>query len=91
MLSNGEGTSIGTVEHLMAALAGAEIDNAIIELDGPEVPIMDGSSAPFLFLIECAGIVEQDAARRAHQGAEAGQCASRTARRRRCSPIAAFR
>jgi UDP-3-O-[3-hydroxymyristoyl] N-acetylglucosamine deacetylase len=64
-LSNREGISVGTVEHLMAALAGAEIDNAIAELDGPEVPIMDGSSAPFLFLIECAGIVEQDAVRRA--------------------------
>jgi UDP-3-O-[3-hydroxymyristoyl] N-acetylglucosamine deacetylase len=64
-LSNGEGITICTVEHLMAALAGAEIDNAIVELDGPEVPIMDGSSAPFLFLIECAGLVEQDAARRA--------------------------
>jgi UDP-3-O-[3-hydroxymyristoyl] N-acetylglucosamine deacetylase len=65
MLSNGEGITIGTVEHLMAALAGAEIDNAVVELDGSEVPIMDGSAAPFLFLIECAGIVEQDAARRA--------------------------
>jgi UDP-3-O-[3-hydroxymyristoyl] N-acetylglucosamine deacetylase len=65
VLSNGEGITIGTVEHLMAALAGAEIDNAIIELDGPEVPIMDGSSAPFLFLIECAGQIEQDVARRA--------------------------
>jgi UDP-3-O-[3-hydroxymyristoyl] N-acetylglucosamine deacetylase len=65
ILSNGEGITIGTVEHLMAALAGAEIDNAIVELDGPEVPIMDGSSAPFLFLIECAGLVEQEAARRA--------------------------
>ncbi len=65
MLSNGEGITIGTVEHLMAALAGAEIDNVIVELDGPEVPIMDGSSAPFLFLIECAGVVEQDSARRA--------------------------
>jgi UDP-3-O-[3-hydroxymyristoyl] N-acetylglucosamine deacetylase len=64
-LSNGEGMTIGTIEHLMAALAGAEIDNAIIELDGPEVPIMDGSAAPFLFLIECAGIVGQDAPRRA--------------------------
>ena len=63
MLSNGEGITIGTVEHLMAALAGAEIDNAIVELDGSEVPIMDGSAAPFLFLIECAGIVEQDAPR----------------------------
>jgi UDP-3-O-[3-hydroxymyristoyl] N-acetylglucosamine deacetylase len=49
----------------MAALAGAEIDNVIIELDGPEVPIVDGSSAPFLFLIECAGTLEQDAPRRA--------------------------
>jgi UDP-3-O-[3-hydroxymyristoyl] N-acetylglucosamine deacetylase len=65
VLSNGEGITIGTVEHLMAALAGAEIDNAIIELDGPEVPIMDGSAAPFLFLIECAGVFEQDAPRRA--------------------------
>ena len=91
MLSDGEGTSIATVEHLMAALAGAEIDNAVIEVDGPEVPIMDGSSAPFLFLIECAGIAEQDAARRGDQGAEAGQCHSRMAQRRRCSPIAAFR
>ena len=65
VLSNGEGIEIGTVEHLMAALAGAEIDNAVVELDGAEVPIMDGSAAPFLFLIECAGIVEQDAPRRA--------------------------
>ena len=64
-LSDGEGTSVGTVEHLMAALAGIEIDNAIVELDGPEVPIMDGSAAPFVFLIECAGVVEQDAPRRA--------------------------
>jgi UDP-3-O-[3-hydroxymyristoyl] N-acetylglucosamine deacetylase len=65
VLSNGEGNTAGTVEHLMAALAGAAIDNAIVELDGREVPIMDGSSAPFLFLIECAGVIEQDAARRA--------------------------
>ena len=47
MLSNGEGTTVGTVEHLMAALAGAAVDNVIVELDGPEVPIMDGSAAPF--------------------------------------------
>ena len=65
VLSNGEGAKVGTVEHLMAALAGAEIDNVIVELDGPEVPVMDGSAAPFLFLIECAGAIEQDAARRA--------------------------
>ncbi|HEV2302312.1 MAG TPA: UDP-3-O-acyl-N-acetylglucosamine deacetylase [Stellaceae bacterium] len=65
VLSNGEGTSVGTVEHLLAALSGAEIDNVVVELDGPEVPIMDGSAAPFLFLIECAGTVEQEEARRA--------------------------
>jgi len=65
VLSNGEGVTVSTVEHLMAALAGAEIDNVIVELDGPEVPIMDGSSEPFLFLIECAGVVRQDAVRRA--------------------------
>src|SRR5690349_18306452 len=41
-LSNGAGAAIGTIEHLMAALAGSAIDNALIELDGPEVPIMDG-------------------------------------------------
>ncbi len=46
---------IGTVEHVMAALAGCGIDDAIVELDGPEVPILDGSAAPFVFLIDCAG------------------------------------
>lgn len=50
---------IGTVEHVMAALAGAAIHNAVVEVDGPEVPIHDGSAASALFLIDCAGIVEQ--------------------------------
>jgi UDP-3-O-[3-hydroxymyristoyl] N-acetylglucosamine deacetylase len=45
----------------MAALAGAGIDNALVEVSGPEVPIMDGSAAPFTFLIDCAGITAQDA------------------------------
>jgi UDP-3-O-[3-hydroxymyristoyl] N-acetylglucosamine deacetylase len=48
---------IATIEHVMAALAGSGVDDAIVEVDGPEVPIMDGSAAPFLFLIDCAGIV----------------------------------
>lgn len=62
----GNGTvMVRTVEHLMAAFAGCGIDNAIVELDGEEVPVMDGSAAPFVFLIECAGIVEQRAPRRA--------------------------
>jgi UDP-3-O-[3-hydroxymyristoyl] N-acetylglucosamine deacetylase len=64
VLSDGEGTLVGTVEHLLAALAGNRIDNLVVELDGPEVPIMDGSAAPFQALIEEAGIVEQDAVRR---------------------------
>ncbi|HQT79444.1 MAG TPA: UDP-3-O-acyl-N-acetylglucosamine deacetylase [Rhodopila sp.] len=54
---------VGTVEHLMAALSAMGIDNALIEVNGPEVPILDGSAAPFLFLLDCAGSVEQDAAR----------------------------
>ena len=57
------GPKISTVEHLMSALVGCGIDNAVVELDGPEVPVMDGSAAPFVFLIECAGTLEQDAPR----------------------------
>ncbi len=64
VLGNEDGVTVGTVEHLMAALAGCGIDNAEIELDGSEVPIMDGSSEPFVYLIECAGVIEQQAARR---------------------------
>jgi len=64
-LRNRNGVQVSTVEHLMAALAAYSVDNAIIELDGPEVPIMDGSAAPFTFLIECAGTVELNAPRRA--------------------------
>ena len=58
-ISNGS-ASVSTVEHLLSALAGLGIDNATIELDGPEVPIMDGSSRPFVFLIQSAGIKEQN-------------------------------
>lgn len=50
--------SVSTIEHLMAALRGLEVDNAIIDIDGPEVPIADGSAAPFVRLIEGAGTVE---------------------------------
>ncbi|NDF11694.1 MAG: UDP-3-O-acyl-N-acetylglucosamine deacetylase [Proteobacteria bacterium] len=63
-LSNEEGVSVATVEHLMAAFWGCGIDNAIVELDGPEIPVMDGSSEPFVFLIECAGIKKQHKHRR---------------------------
>jgi len=56
--------AVATIEHLMAALAGLGVDNVLVEIDGPEVPIMDGSSAHFVEAIDEAGIVEQDAARR---------------------------
>lgn len=55
---------VATVEHLMSALAGLGIDNCIIELSSPEVPIMDGSASPFVFLVQSAGIQEQAAAKR---------------------------
>ena len=64
VLGNEHGVTVGTVEHVMAALAGCGIDNVEIEVDGSEVPIMDGSSEPFVFLIERAGVVEQAAPRR---------------------------
>lgn len=63
-VSAGEGVAVGTVEHLMAAFAGLGVDNVVVEIDGPEVPVMDGSSAPFVFLIECADLIDQVAPRR---------------------------
>ncbi|HEY1794598.1 MAG TPA: UDP-3-O-acyl-N-acetylglucosamine deacetylase [Stellaceae bacterium] len=65
VLSNREGVTVSTIEHLMAAFAGSGIDNAVVELDGPEVPILDGSAAPFLAMIDRVGAQPQDAARRA--------------------------
>ena len=59
-----DGGKAMTVEHLMSALAGLGVDNAYIELSAPEVPIMDGSSGPFVFLLQSAGIVEQQAPKR---------------------------
>lgn len=59
-----EGVTIATVEHLASALSGLGVDNVIVEVDAPEVPIMDGSAATFVFLIQSAGIVEQNAPKR---------------------------
>ena len=59
-----DGGKAMTVEHLMSALAGLGVDNVYIELSAPEVPIMDGSSGPFVFLLQSAGIVEQNAPKR---------------------------
>ena len=59
-----DGAKVGTIEHLMSALCGLGIDNCWIDLDAPEVPILDGSAAPFVFLIQSAGIEEQNAAKK---------------------------
>ena len=59
-----EGVQVSTVEHLLSAMAGLGIDNAYVDLSAAEVPIMDGSSGPFVFLIQSAGIAEQEAPKR---------------------------
>jgi len=59
-----DGVKVATVEHLMAALAGLGIDNVNVDLSAPEVPIMDGSAGPFVFLLQSAGIEEQNAAKK---------------------------
>lgn len=59
-----DGVKVATVEHLLSALAGLGIDNLHVDLSGPEVPIMDGSAGPFVFLLQSAGIEEQNAAKK---------------------------
>ena len=59
-----DGVSISTVEHLLSAFAGLGIDNAYVDVSAPEVPIMDGSAGPFVFLMQSAGIAEQNAAKK---------------------------
>lgn len=90
VIGNQHGSKVATIEHLMAALHAYGIDNAIIEIDGSEVPVMDGSADPFVFLIEVAGVVEQKSARReieilapvevTHQGKRASISSSSIAR-----------
>ncbi|MDO4430866.1 MAG: UDP-3-O-acyl-N-acetylglucosamine deacetylase [Lonepinella koalarum] len=63
-LINDQGVRVSTVEHLNAALAALGIDNVIIEVDAPEIPIMDGSSSPFIYLLLDAGIEEQNVAKK---------------------------
>ena len=59
-----QGVKVSTIEHLMSALSALGVDNVLVELDSFEVPIMDGSSAPFIFLVQSAGIEEQDVPKR---------------------------
>ena len=59
-----DGAKLSTIEHLMSALAGLGIDNIYVDVDAPELPIMDGSAAPFVFLLQSGGIEEQNAAKK---------------------------
>lgn len=63
VIANEAGVTVATIEHLMAALAALEVDNAVVELDGPEIPIMDGSALPFVQLLDRAGRRPQEAQR----------------------------
>ena len=62
-IGNAAGVTVSTIEHLMAALAALEIDNVIVEIDGPETPIMDGSALPFVQLLDRAGRRSQEVSR----------------------------
>ena len=64
VLGDHNGPAVSTTEHVLAALHGLSVDNAVVEIDGPEIPIMDGSAAPFVAAIDQAGIVTLPAARR---------------------------
>lgn len=59
-IANAQGTKIATIEHFMSALSASNIDNLFVELNSPEIPIMDGSSEPFMFLLTGVGLAEQD-------------------------------
>lgn len=65
VVGNSDGVTVGTVEHIMAALRACDIDNAILELDGPEIPIFDGSSRPFIKAIDATGVKSTTAPRQA--------------------------
>ncbi|ANK80393.1 MAG: UDP-3-O-[3-hydroxymyristoyl] N-acetylglucosamine deacetylase [Rhizobiales bacterium NRL2] len=63
-IANADGASVATIEHVMSALSGMEIDNCFVDVSGPETPVMDGSAAPFVEMIREAGIKQQDMPRR---------------------------
>jgi UDP-3-O-[3-hydroxymyristoyl] N-acetylglucosamine deacetylase len=65
MITNSSGANVGTIEHLMAALRGCGVDNVVVEINGPEIPVMDGSSKHFVEMIDKAGLESQTAPRRA--------------------------
>ena len=72
VLGDASGPLVSTAEHVLAALRGLGVDNAVVEIDGPEAPIMDGSAAPFVAAIDQVGLETLDAPRRYHPRAQAG-------------------
>jgi UDP-3-O-[3-hydroxymyristoyl] N-acetylglucosamine deacetylase len=90
VIGNDHGGKVATIEHLMAALSACGIDNVLIEIDGSEVPVMDGSSTSFVFLLEVAGIAAQNAPRREIEILEAVEVAH-NGKRARLSPSDAAR
>ncbi len=85
-----EGASVGVIEHLMAAIAGAEIDDLIIELDGPEPPILDGDALSYLALLDRAGTQTADARARSLQDPQTRHRANRAMRAPRSMPAEDF-
>ena len=82
VLGDASGPLVSTAEHVLAALRGLGVDNAVIEIDGPEVPIMDGSAAPFVAAIDQVGLATLDQPAPLHPGAQAGSgCDGRRLRR----------
>ena len=89
VLGDQNGPAVSTTEHVLAALHGLGVDNAVVEVDGPEVPIMDGSAAPFVAAIDQAGIVVAAGAAALHPGAQAGACQPRARATANCGRMRA--
>ncbi|MBL8377306.1 MAG: UDP-3-O-acyl-N-acetylglucosamine deacetylase [Burkholderiales bacterium] len=94
LIADDQRTRVSTVEHLMSALAGLGIDNLVVEVDAGELPILDGSAAPFVYLLESAGTIEQDAARvfaRVRKKVEVSDGEGNSRRFARLEPLEGFR
>ena len=87
VLGDASGPLCSTAEHLLAALRGLGVDNVVVEIDGPEVPIMDGSAAPFVDAIDQAGLTARALPRRYIEVIKPVRVPPRTARSANCGPI----
>ena len=91
VIGNAAGATVATIEHLLAAMAALSIDNALVELDGPEIPIMDGSAEPFVQLLDRAGRRRQEAPREYIEVLEPDRGGRRRQARRPARPATASR